>query len=46
VVDRRGETHVDAIWTSHTDGDAPMRRDTIFRMGSATKPARGGTRPQ
>jgi hypothetical protein len=38
VVDRRGETHVDAIWTYYTDGSAPMRGATIFWMGSATNP--------
>ncbi|MGW8556368.1 serine hydrolase domain-containing protein [Streptomyces tubercidicus] len=35
----RGEgTHVEAIGTMRHDGGAPMRRDTIFRMASTTKP--------
>jgi CubicO group peptidase (beta-lactamase class C family) len=37
LVSRRGETHVDAIGTM-AFGDAPMRRDTIFRIASMTKP--------
>ncbi|MFE0420994.1 serine hydrolase domain-containing protein [Streptomyces sp. NPDC058953] len=32
------ETHVEAIGTTRHDGGAPMRRDTIFRMASTTKP--------
>ena len=32
LVSRRGETHVDAIGTLAIDGDAPMRRDIIFRI--------------
>ena len=35
---RRGETHVEAIGTMRHDGGAPMRRDTIFRMASTSKP--------
>ncbi|WJY54443.1 serine hydrolase domain-containing protein [Streptomyces chengbuensis] len=35
---RGDETHVEAIGTMHHDGDAPMRRDTIFRMASTSKP--------
>ena len=38
LVDRRGEVHVDAIGTLAFGGDAPMRRDTIFRIASMTKP--------
>jgi len=37
VVSRRGEVHVDAIGLQSVDG-APMRRDTIFRIASLTKP--------
>lgn len=33
-----GETHVEAIGTMRHDGGAPMRRDTIFRMASTSKP--------
>jgi CubicO group peptidase (beta-lactamase class C family) len=38
LVSRRGETHVDAIGTTTVGGSAPMRRDTIFRIASMTKP--------
>lgn len=38
LVSRNGETHVEAIGTMHHDGGAPMRRDTIFRMASTSKP--------
>ncbi|MFE4621197.1 MULTISPECIES: serine hydrolase domain-containing protein [Streptomyces] len=38
LVSRGGETHVEAIGTMRHDGGAPMRRDTIFRMASTTKP--------
>jgi len=38
LVSRRGETHVDAIGTMAMGGSAPMRRDTIFRITSMTKP--------
>jgi CubicO group peptidase (beta-lactamase class C family) len=38
LIDRRGEVHVDAIGALAFDGDAPMRRDTIFRIASLTKP--------
>jgi CubicO group peptidase (beta-lactamase class C family) len=37
LVGRRGEVHVDAIGLKAFDGD-PMRRDTIFRIASMTKP--------
>lgn len=38
LVGRRGEVHVDAIGTTAVGGSAPMRRDTIFRIASMTKP--------
>jgi CubicO group peptidase (beta-lactamase class C family) len=37
LVSRRGEVHVDAIGTKAVGGD-PIRRDTIFRISSMTKP--------
>ena len=38
LVSRRGEVHVDAIGTKAVGGSDPMRRDTIFRIASMTKP--------
>jgi CubicO group peptidase (beta-lactamase class C family) len=38
VVSRRGEAHFDVIGTTAVDGGDPMRRDTIFRISSMTKP--------
>ncbi|MGK5551297.1 serine hydrolase domain-containing protein [Actinomadura kijaniata] len=38
LVGRGDETHVEALGTLHAGGGAPMRRDTIFRMASVTKP--------
>jgi CubicO group peptidase (beta-lactamase class C family) len=38
VVSRRGEAHVDVIGSTATGGDVPMRRDSIFRISSMTKP--------
>jgi len=38
VVSRRGAVHVDAIGTTAIGGRDPMRRDTIFRITSMTKP--------
>src|SRR5436189_2103743 len=38
LVSRRGEVHVDAIGMKAFEGLAPMRRDTIFRISSMTKP--------
>ena len=38
LVSRRGETHVDAIGTLDFGAAAPMRRDTIFRIASLSKP--------
>src|SRR5213076_916001 len=38
VVSRRGEAHVDVIGATAVEGDRPVRRDTIFRISSMTKP--------
>jgi CubicO group peptidase (beta-lactamase class C family) len=38
LVSRRGETHVEAIGRQSFEADTPMRRDTIFRIASMTKP--------
>ncbi|MGW2542213.1 serine hydrolase domain-containing protein [Kitasatospora sp. NPDC001574] len=38
LVSRDGRTHVEALGTMRHDGGAPMRRDTIFRMASTSKP--------
>ncbi len=38
LVCRRGEVHVDAIGMKALGGSDPMRRDTIFRIASLTKP--------
>lgn len=38
LVARRGEGHIDAIGTTGIGGAEPMRRDTIFRISSMTKP--------
>jgi len=38
LVARRGEIHVEAIGAMAAGGGAPMRRDTIFRIASMTKP--------
>jgi CubicO group peptidase (beta-lactamase class C family) len=38
LVSRRGEVHVDAIGTQEFGGSDPMRRDSIFRIASVTKP--------
>jgi CubicO group peptidase (beta-lactamase class C family) len=38
LVSRRGEVHVDALGIKAFNGDEPMRRDTIFRVASVTKP--------
>src|SRR2546426_1513414 len=42
LVSRRGEVHVDAIGMKAVGGRDPMRRDTIFRITSMTKPIRAG----
>jgi CubicO group peptidase (beta-lactamase class C family) len=41
LVSRGGETHTDAIGTLAFQGQAPMRRDTLFRIASMTKPIAG-----
>jgi len=38
LVSRRGETHVVALGRRSLESDAPMTRDTIFRIASMTKP--------
>ncbi|MFJ3855975.1 serine hydrolase domain-containing protein [Streptomyces sp. NPDC090085] len=38
LVGRDGHTHVEAIGTVRHEGGAPVRRDTIFRMASTSKP--------
>jgi CubicO group peptidase (beta-lactamase class C family) len=38
LLSRGDETHVEAIGTMRHDGGTPMRRDTIFRMASTSKP--------
>jgi CubicO group peptidase (beta-lactamase class C family) len=38
LVSRRGEVHVEAFGTMAIDSRIPMRRDTIFRIASMTKP--------
>jgi len=38
LVSRRGEIHVDAIGMKAVGGSDPIRRDTIFRISSMTKP--------
>ena len=38
LVSRRGETHVEALGKQAAGGSEPMRRDTIFRIASMTKP--------
>ncbi len=38
LVSRRGEVHVDAIGMKAVGGSDPIRRDTIFRISSMTKP--------
>ena len=38
VVSRHGETHVDALGTMKAGGGEPIRRDTIFRISSMSKP--------
>jgi CubicO group peptidase (beta-lactamase class C family) len=38
LVSRRGEVHVDAVGTAALGGRDPIRRDTIFRISSMTKP--------
>jgi CubicO group peptidase (beta-lactamase class C family) len=37
-VARDDDVRVDAIGTTRFGGDVPMRRDTVFRIASLTKP--------
>jgi CubicO group peptidase (beta-lactamase class C family) len=38
LISRRGEVHVETLGMQAAGGGAPMRRDTIFRLASLTKP--------
>src|SRR5262245_56637629 len=38
LLHRRGETHVEALGRKSFESDEPMRRDTLFRIASMTKP--------
>jgi CubicO group peptidase (beta-lactamase class C family) len=38
LVSRRGEVHVDVIGTKSAGASDPMRRDTLFRISSMSKP--------
>src|SRR5690349_10860312 len=38
LIERRGETHVDVIGSKTLGSSDPMRRDTLFRITSMTKP--------
>jgi CubicO group peptidase (beta-lactamase class C family) len=38
LVSRRGEVHVDVVGTKAVAGRDPVKRDTIFRISSMTKP--------
>jgi CubicO group peptidase (beta-lactamase class C family) len=38
AISRRGSEHIEALGALGFDRPAPMRRDTIFRMASVTKP--------
>ena len=38
AVSRRGETRFEAVGTKAVEGGDPVRRDTIFRISSMTKP--------
>ncbi|MFI9509015.1 serine hydrolase domain-containing protein [Nocardia sp. NPDC052566] len=38
LIDNGEESHIEAHGTLHTGGTEPMRRDTIFRLASVTKP--------
>jgi len=38
LVNQRGREHVETIGTMAFDSNVPMRRDTIFRLASTTKP--------
>ncbi|TMB96602.1 MAG: beta-lactamase family protein, partial [Chloroflexi bacterium] len=38
LVSRHGELHVDVVGTKSAGGSEPVRRDTLFRIASLTKP--------
>src|SRR5437899_2385686 len=38
LISRRGQVHVDVMGTQSLGGSQPMRRDTLFRISSMTKP--------
>ena len=38
LIERRGETHVDIIGQADCERGVPLKRDTIFRLASMTKP--------
>jgi CubicO group peptidase (beta-lactamase class C family) len=38
LVSRHGEVHIDAVGNKSLDGPDPVRRDTIFRIASMSKP--------
>lgn len=38
LVSRHGEVHVDAVGNKSLDGPDPVRRDTLFRIASMSKP--------
>ena len=38
LVSRKGEVHVEAVGTQAVGSSIPMRRDTLFRIASMTKP--------
>jgi len=38
LIERRGETHVDIIGQADRERSVPLKRDTIFRLASMTKP--------
>lgn len=38
LVEHRGRVHVDVVGTFAFDSQVPMRRDTLFRLASMTKP--------
>ena len=46
LVSRRGEVHVDALGMKAAGGRDPMRRDTIFRIASLTKPIAAAAAPR
>jgi CubicO group peptidase (beta-lactamase class C family) len=38
AIERRGETHIDIIGEADRERGTPLKRDTIFRLASMTKP--------